>query len=92
MTGTNEPVFDPLNRQYYVSNGWTTNVTSSWVPAANVKVENKEQVVALINARIADLAQKAARLSRLREFFETMSSNQNEIIREFWETVKKELD
>ena len=90
---------DPLNQYIPSTDGATITTagatwvpTPSWAPAANIKVENKEQAIAMINIRIADLAKKAARLARLREFFETMSSNQNDIIKEFWETVKKELD
>ena len=63
-----------------------------WSAGKSVEVNDKEMAIGLINARINDLAQKAARLARLREFFETMNSKQNDIIKGFWETVKKELD
>ena len=71
---------------------YTSTITPVWTAAKSVEVNNKEMAIGLINARINDLAQKAARLARLREFFETMNSKQNDIIKGFWETVKKELD
>ena len=61
-------------------------------PQPTVKLVTKEDAINLINAHINALAQKANRLARLREFFQSLNSNQQDLIKDFWETIKKELE
>ena len=76
---------------------WTvgSNIESVYVTGTNpqptVKLVTKEDAINLINAHINALAQKANRLARLREFFQSLNSNQQDLIKDFWETIKKEL-
>lgn len=83
------PIYLASSDSYITS---TTGGTVPWIGRTNVEVKTKDQIVGLINARINDYAQKAARLARLREFFESLTSKQEDIVKDFWETVKKELD
>lgn len=83
-------IFGDTNGSYTI--GATSGPVPTVWPQRNMEIKDKEQVIALINARIATLAQKAARLARLREFFENMTSKQEDVVKDFWETVKKELD
>ena len=75
---------DPLNQ--YTS--WTGS-------GSNYKFKepsNKDEAISMINIKINALATQANRLAKLREFFKSLNSNQQDLIKEFWETVKKELD
>ena len=82
---TNFPV-GTINPQYNIGSGWITGTSTP-----QVKVVTKQDAINIINAHINALAQKANRLARLREFFQSLNSNQQDLIKDFWETVKKEL-
>ena len=80
-TITNNPQYNPIG------SGWISGATQP----PQLKIVTKEDAINLINAHINMLAQKANRLARLREFFQSLNSNQQDLIKDFWETVKKEL-
>lgn len=82
---------------YYMSPTPITGTAAYAVPGyfnrgVEPEILTKEDAISRINIKINELATQANRLARLREFFKSLNSHQQDIVKDFWEVIKKEID